>query len=202
VTNQQFAQFIEATQLKHDWVDGWKDKLDHPVVNVPWHAAMDYCRWLNEILRLELPGGTAVCLPSEAEWEKAARGEYGNEWPWGNEFDLARCNTSESGKGGTTPVRAYTPQGDSPCGCADMAGNVWEWTRSLYTSYPYDPQDGRENLEPPYNAPRVLRGGGFGFDAWLARCAFRYWYVPNFWHIDIGFRVVVSSFNHTTATQR
>jgi formylglycine-generating enzyme required for sulfatase activity len=107
-----------------------KGKEQHPVVQVSWDDAMAYCQWFNETYRQEL-GELALRLPSEAEWEKAARGEYGNEWPWGNEWDQKRCNSSEGGKKDTTPVGAYSPQGDSPYGAADMVGNVWEWTHSL-----------------------------------------------------------------------
>jgi hypothetical protein len=89
---------------------------------------MAYCEWFNETFQSEL-GGLLLRLPREAEWEKAARGAYGNEWPWGNEFDPNKCNSVEGGKGGTTPVGSYSSAGgDSPYGCADMVGNVWEWT--------------------------------------------------------------------------
>ena len=119
--------------FKHP-VDGWEKKKDHPVTYVKWTEAMAYCQWLNQILNSEFTrsGQNLILrLPTEAEWEKAARGIDGLEYPWGNTFDKNKCNTSESGKGGTTPVGLYSPQGNSPYGCADMAGNVWEWTHSL-----------------------------------------------------------------------
>ncbi len=156
VTNDQFAEFFQATQYPTiaEKAGGWspkefelakgfdwrhplgpesdlKDKGGHPVVQVSWYDAAEYCKWLNGKLKAEIGDGE-IRLPTEAEWEKAARGATGNEWPWGNEFDKTRCNWSEGGKGDTTPVDAYSPQGDSPYGAAGMVGNVGEWTRSLW----------------------------------------------------------------------
>jgi formylglycine-generating enzyme required for sulfatase activity len=192
VTNEQFAKFVEATQHEHTWVKEWKSKLDHPVVNVSWQDAMAYCKWLNETLRGEI-GDEVVRLPTEAEWEKAARGdaERGNEWPWGNEFDKTKCNSSEGGKGGTTPVGAYSPQGDSPYGAADMAGNVWEWSHSIYKPYPYRPDDGRESESE--SDTHVYRGGSFDGVAFLMRSAFRGWFNPWLWSSNRGFRCVCAS---------
>jgi formylglycine-generating enzyme required for sulfatase activity len=189
VTNKEFARFVEATQHKHTWVSDWKSKLDHPVVNVTWQDAMDYCKWLNERLHAEIRDGE-IRLPTEAEWEKAARGERGNEWPWGNEWDSTKCNSSEGGKHDTTPVGAYSPQGDSPYGAADMAGNVLEWCHSLFRSYPYKADDGRE--QESGSDLRVLRGGSWYYGRGSARCAFRLKYFPDDWVSNVGFRVVVS----------
>ncbi|MBI5823345.1 MAG: SUMF1/EgtB/PvdO family nonheme iron enzyme, partial [Chloroflexi bacterium] len=83
-----------------------------------------------------------------------------------------KCNTSEGGKGITTSVGFYSPQGDSPYRCADMAGNVWEWSHSLKKAYPYNVRDGREDEK--VSVARVLRGGSLSFDEWGARCAFRF----------------------------
>jgi toxoflavin biosynthesis protein ToxD len=137
-------------------------------------------------------GKLTLRLPTEAEWEKAARGEYGNEWPWGNEFDKNRCNSSEGRQRNTTPVNSYSPQGDSPYGCADMAGNVWEWTHTLWQGYPYQAGDGRENEKA--SGARVLRGGSFGFLHRGVRCAFRdlNYYNPDNRDYDLGFRLCVS----------
>jgi formylglycine-generating enzyme required for sulfatase activity/tRNA A37 threonylcarbamoyladenosine biosynthesis protein TsaE len=191
VTNEQYAKFIKDTKQKHQWVDGWEKKLDHPVVNITWHAALAYCNWLNQTRREELPAGYIFRLPTEAEWEKAARGEFGYEWPWGNDFDPAKCNSDEGKKGGTTPVGAYSPHGDSPYGCADMVGNVWEWTHSSYKPYPYKIDDGREN--PKTATTRVLRGGSFNTKRGDARCANRLGYGPLIWGDGYGFRVGVVS---------
>ena len=187
VTTEQFAQFVAAAQYKFDQ-DDWQKEADHPVVNVSWRDAMAYCNWLNDTLRGELKDRT-LRLPTEAEWEKAARGEYGNEWPWGNEFDKNKCNSSEGDKGGTTPVGAYSPHGDSPYGATDMVGNVWEWCHSLYKPYPYKANDGRENEAG--DLPRVVRGGAFFNLQRHARCACRYWDLPVGGDYSQGFRVVL-----------
>ena len=199
VTNTHFEKFIKATGQKHEWIEGWVWKREHPVVNVSWHAAMTYCQWLNQTCGQELPAGYIYRLPTEAEWEKAARGELGFDWPWGNDFDPTRCNSLEGNKGDTTPVGAYSPHGDSPYGCADMVGNVWEWTCSLWGkhffeldySYPYDPTDGRENFKASNDILRVLRGGSFLNSRTLARCASRYRYDPSYQVSYLGFRVGV-----------
>ncbi|HFC09616.1 MAG TPA: hypothetical protein ENJ54_07205 [Chloroflexi bacterium] len=185
VTNADFARF----KPEHEFP---KDKEKHPVVYVSWYNALAYIRWLNETFAVDLPEGYRFALPSEAEWEKAARDEFGNEWPWGNEWREGLCNSGEAGIGDTTPVGQFSPQGDSPYGCADMSGNVWEWTRSLFKEYPYDPQDGRENLEAPGDMARVLRGGSFFSGRGGARAAVRLWYDPLNGLWDGGFRVVVA----------
>lgn len=172
ITNEQYAKFVLATTGKHNkMVESWLSRPDHPATGVSWDEAQAYCHWLNQMHGVEILMGYAFRLPTEAEWEKAARGEFGFEWPWGNEFDKNKCNSEEGGKKGTTPVGAYSPAGDSPYGAADMVGNVWEWTRSRYKGYPYQAGDGREDLKA--SDFRVARGG-----SWLnlrdyARCAVR-----------------------------
>ena len=161
----------------------------HPVVKVSWLDAIEYVRWLNDTFKSDLPKGYAFVLPTEAQWEKAARGEYGNEWPWGNEFDRTRCNSSEGGKSQTTQVDAY-PAGASPYGVLDMVGNVWEWTHTLKKNFPYLASDGREREDK--SGIRVLRGGSVFNDHRNVRCAFRYDFYPAGSNDDLGFRVCVS----------
>ena len=186
VTNAQYAAFVQATgrdQPKHwESENPPRDKEDHPVVYVSWHDAVAYGNWLAEVT------GKPYHLPSEAEWEKGARGTDGRIYPWGSQWDEKRCNTAEGGKGGTTPVGAY-PEGASPYGLLDMAGNVWEWTRSVRKGYPYAPEDGREDLESRDH--RVTRGGAFRNFRREVRCASRVWYYPDVFYWYLGFRVVV-----------
>jgi len=187
VTVARFSAFLETSRHKPVSEDSLTGPDDHPAVNVTWHDALAYCRWLGE------KTGLPVTLPSEAEWEKAARGTGGRIYPWGDEFDESKCNMRKSSIGGTTPVGKYgAAGGDSPYDCADMAGNVWEWTRCVYKGYPYDPQDGRENLEAEDNVRRVVRGGSFDLYAAYVRCALRYLRYPSYRRDYSGFRVVVS----------
>ena len=187
VTNAQYLACVQATDCQPP--EHWKSKTppkgeeDHPVTWISWHEAVDYCEWLAEVTR------RPYRLPSEAEWEKAARGTDGRLYPWGNEWDAERCNTLETGGEGTTPVGAYGGRGDSPYGCTDMAGNVWEWTGSLYGTYPYDPGDGREEMDA--KGRRVVRGGSFLNSRVLARCAYRPGYFPGR-RMSYGCRVACS----------
>jgi formylglycine-generating enzyme required for sulfatase activity len=187
LTNEQYAVYVDRE--KHP-VDGWKEKKNHPVVAVSWNDAMAFCEWFNETYAAELNQyGLTLCLPTEVQWEKAARGEYGNEWPWGNEFDAGKCNSIESGEGGTTPVDAY-PKGKSPYGVADSVGNIWEWTHTLYREYPYKADKSREDEKSSGN--RVMRGGSWGSSSRGARCAYRDYDDPGLRHANIGFRVCLS----------
>jgi formylglycine-generating enzyme required for sulfatase activity len=198
VTNAQYAAFVEATG--HRSPSYWegkqplKGKEDHPVVYVSWFDIMAYCNWLSRVT------GKAYRLPSEAEWEKGARGTDGRIYPWGNEWDPKQCNCREGGWDDTTPVGAY-PQGASFYGLLDMAGNVWEWTLSLWGKgwkswlrpdfkYPYNPEDGRE--DPKAKGYRVLRGGAFYNIRSSVRCAYRLRYLRAGRNFGVGFRVVVA----------
>ena len=145
---------------------------------------MAYCRWLAEA------AGKSYNLPSEAEWEKAARRTDGRIFLWGDAFDKSKCNAKASGIGETTPVDRY-PQGASPYGVLDMAGNVWEWTRIQWKSYPYDPADGREDVV--VSVRRVVRGGAFYGNGRLVRCAVRAGGHPYYDLWNAGFRVVAAA---------
>jgi formylglycine-generating enzyme required for sulfatase activity len=208
VTVAQYQAFVDAGGYgeKRFWTAaGWKWKqsnkqtgpddcdavfqtANHPRVGVSWFEAIAFCRWLADQTNLN------VTLPSEAEWERAARHTDGRKFPWGAQEEAAqRCNISGTGIGHTCAVGMF-PAGHAHCGAADMAGNVWEWTGSQYGKYPYDPSDGREKLEAPATFVRVLRGGSWGFGASGARCAYRSRYRPDFRGNDFGFRVVASPF--------
>ncbi len=189
VTNEQYNLYVKAKGIVHP-VSDWEKKKDHPVVNVSWYDTNEYCQWLTTLLKAELLSGMTLRLPSEAEWEKAARGTDGREYPWGNTFDKNKCNSKEGGKGIITSVGNYSPQGDSPYGCSDMSGNVLEWTHSEYKAYPYYAKDGRE--DETKKVARILRGGACDDDDWWVRCASRDAYVPSGRYNLIGFRVARS----------
>ncbi len=225
VTNGQFQAFVDADgyRIEEYWREAkregvWKNGMiqsrmhpedygepfslsNHPVVGITWYEALAFTRWLTEELRRAKRLGDAweVRLPSEAEWEKAARGTDGRTYPWGQELDRDRANYDDTGIGSTSAVGCF-PKGASPYGVEDMSGNVWEWTRSLWGKdwetpefkYPYDARDGRENLDASREVRRVLRGGAFGINADFVRCAARGGNLPDLRLRNIGFRVVAS----------
>ena len=213
VTNAQYARFVQATGHRvpfenADWAKpyNWDEKRkappqgkeDHPVVLVSWNDAAAYCEW------------AGLRLPTEAEWEKAARGTDGWTYPWGNEWDGQKCNSAEKWAGRelrtydewkkwwdkldyglqvrTTPVGAYSPRGDSRCGCADMAGNVWEWCADWYKGYPGTTCQ-RSDFGETY---RVLRGGAWDNFRYGARSASRLRINPDYRGGSGGFRCCVS----------
>ncbi len=209
-TNAEYAEFISAggygaekfwTALGWRWLAArkenalafWRDaqfnRARQPVVGVSWYEATAYCAWLSEM------HARHFILPSEAEWEKAARGaDDARRFPWGDSFESDRANTAESGVGCTTGVDEF-PTGASPYGILDLAGNIFEWTRSqwgrnwqeLQFTYPYRADDGREDLAG--SAARVMRGGSWFNSAREARVSQRARYLPGSRASNIGFRV-------------
>lgn len=198
---------------------------NHPVVGISWYEALAFTRWLTEMwLQAKfLPEGWSVVLPSEPEWEKGARGGQtlpakaiivaiedrltvprhlelkSNElaqriYPWGNVLDPQRANYDETNIGTTCAVGCFMG-GASPYGCEDMSGNVWEWTRSIWSQYPYpsDPQECLEREDASLYNPRMMRSGSFANYGKAARCAYhiRNHPTPRLGHW--GFRVVISA---------
>ena len=186
VTNVEYHTFLwdVGHRLPRTWAGFTyqEDTDNHPVVGVSKIDAEAYIQWLNK------KTGLIFQLPTEAQWERAARGEDGRIYPWGNTFDPWRCNTAESVKKGTTAVGEYSPGGDSVFGVADMVGNVWEWTQSLFMPYPYRPNTDREDFKP--SGRYVVRGGAWYYTRKLARCAAREGILANHLSPSIGFRLV------------
>ncbi len=189
----------EKEEVAEEWADALVDYgepfnlSNHPVVGINWYEALAFTVWLTDRLRdaSRMPPGWEARLPSEAEWEKAARGTDGRIYPWGDKADPNRANYNKTGIGTTNAVGCF-PGGASPYGCQDMAGNVWEWTRSVFKDHPYDSKDGREDLNAGNDALRVLRGGAFNSYAGSLRCACRYRSYPGSRLRRVGFRVVLS----------
>lgn len=211
VTVAQFRAFVQATGYKTaaeqrassyvytwnswDWVRGadWQHprgpgsdlggRDSYPVMHVTWDDAVAFCKWASG------KAGRTVRLPTEAEWEKAARGSDGRRYPWGNDEPGVGRGNYDMHVGDATQVGTYSPLDDSIYGCADMTGNVWEWTSTLYEPYPYDANDGREDQES--REQRVLRGGAFHLSTGRVRAALRCIADPGGRHDSFGFRVVV-----------
>nr|WP_030252507.1 SUMF1/EgtB/PvdO family nonheme iron enzyme [Streptacidiphilus jeojiense] len=178
VTVGQWAVFAAATGRPVPQAPG-----DHPVVGVGWDAATDYCRWLGKQF-----DGLEVRLPTEDEWERAARGEDGREFPWGTQYRTGLANLADLGIGTTVPVGSF-PEGASPFGVLDMAGNADEWTSTLYAPYPGAPADVPDVEDWAFD-PHVTRGGSFRHDRDLARCARRHGaYERDLAAIGVGFRL-------------
>ncbi len=207
VTVAQYHVFLRATspEASPPWEPAQKSgHATCPATVVSWHQALAFCRWLEGVLAKagRLRRGERVTLPSEAEWERTARGDKdAREFPWGDTFDPNRANCADTEIRGPSPVGAF-PGGRSPCGAEEMAGNVWEWTRSLWGEdlwkprfgYPYRFDDHRESLRASDHVCRVVRGGAFGNGPRLARCACRGWGRPEGRDADLGFRVALSPF--------
>jgi formylglycine-generating enzyme required for sulfatase activity len=192
VTNAEYALFAKATgaEVPELWREGEVPPglETHPVVTVSWHDAQAYCRWLSEV------SGRAARLPTEAEWEKAARWDatarHSRVYPWGAEWDQDKCNNGDLGLGTTTPVGIFA-DGIGPNDLLDAAGNVWEWTSSNWKEYPYRADDSREDLSDQ-NKPRVVRGGSWSLNRDSARCASRLYPRQAGRDGSIGFRIILS----------
>lgn len=199
VTTMQFEAFVNAEDgyACEQWWDvsqgslaWWRQQTgpmpasfswdDHPRVNVCWYEAVAFCKWLSHRT------GLTITLPTEAQWQRAAQGDDGRDYPWGDQFDPALCNTSESKLRGTTPVARYSG-GVSPYGVYDMAGNVWEWC--LNTT----PQQLEETRRATEELPRAVRGGSYISAADRARANFHYYLNPVYRYKTIGFRVMVKA---------
>jgi len=185
VTNEEYHKFVynSGYRVPKSW-SGFQyldDTADHPVTGISKTDAEAFCKWVSDQM------GEVYRLPSEAEWERAARGMDGRIYPWGDEFDPWRCNTAESSKRGTTPVGVYSPGGNSPVGAMDMVGNVWEWTSTILAPYPYESEDGRE--EQGMLERYVVRGGSWYYTRKLARCAAREGVLATFTSPALGFRL-------------
>ncbi|MEZ4708591.1 MAG: SUMF1/EgtB/PvdO family nonheme iron enzyme [Caldilineaceae bacterium] len=195
ITNSQYALFVAATG--HAPPEHWRGPTpplalrNHPVVFVSWHDAQAYCRWRSQV------EGRLWRLPSEAEWEKAAIGVQGTLFPWGDDVATTHLNNYAAGVGATSTVGIFAA-GASPYGCFDMAGNVYEWTGSLWGldawrpafAYPYQPDDGREDLGAPDTIYRVLRGGAYYLNHVFTSCTYRDRDLPTNRGRSLGFRVV------------
>lgn len=244
VTVAQFKAFLDESGYQPANTSCLKASLSHPVVYINWQEALLYCQWLTGKLKEMAPrrfkgriirenerlfwdglesGKLVATLPSEAEWEKAARGSnisflkgdkqksvdkdrtYDHIYPWGDIFDLNKANTAETGLGTTSPVGCF-PMGASSYGILDLAGNVWEWTRTLWGEdfinssffFPYVSSDGRENQEASNTILRVIRGGSFLYHCWHTRTSSRGRITPQECDWDIGFRIAVTNLKTTS----
>jgi len=248
ITNAQYEEFVQASGYTSErywaeakqanvWagskVKAWNDDAprdraddfgapfnlpNHPVVGVTWYEALAFTRWLNDMWKGKLPKGWEVRLPTEAEWEKAARGgaqipqqpyvvsisqgvaattvhlqanpNSSRRYTWGDEFERNFANIDEAKIEATSSVGCFA-KGKSPCGAQEIIGNVWEWCQTKSKNYPYQ-VDEREIVDAS-NDSRVVRGGSFGSSRGYARCACRDYDHPDFRSGGFGFRVVVSA---------
>ncbi|MDP2806862.1 MAG: formylglycine-generating enzyme family protein, partial [bacterium] len=184
VTVGQFKKFCQATGKSMPEQPTWNNRDDHPVVNVTWNDAKAYCDW------------AGLRLPTEAEWEKAARGTDGRSYPWGNGWDGNKCNhgkdsspytDASDGYENTSPVGNLS-SGVSPYGAYDMAGNVWEWCNDWYDGSYYGSSPSSNPTGPSSGTFRVLRGGSWYFNTLYCRSAYRLGRYPVNWYYYFGFR--------------
>jgi formylglycine-generating enzyme required for sulfatase activity/energy-coupling factor transporter ATP-binding protein EcfA2 len=204
VTNEEFKEFVggggydrkefwsrEGWQWREEneiskpeyWHDRKWNAPNFPVIGISWYEAEAYANWLSERT------GHQYRLPTEAEWEKAARGTKGFKYPWGEQFDKNLCNLFDSGLLRTSPVGIF-PKDKSPYDCFDMAGNVWEWCSDRYDDNYYANSPDRNPKGPSSGARRVFRGGGWGLNTGRCRSADRYGRVPRYRFYGLGFRLL------------
>ena len=242
VTTAQWREYMAESGRQPGDSDSLKGDRNAPAIWVSWDEALAFCAWLSERWAAHLPVGWHVSLPSEAEWEKAARGGLDlptyaqlttamgltaiglitpteqhmtvnpapqRAYPWGDDWDAECANTADATTTGLTGEAAWIgrtsavgafPMGRSACGAEDLAGNVWEWTSSLWGTdfmapgfaYPYpDSLPQREDLAAGSKTIRILRGGGWTAPRSAARCAFRYRYLADYRNLGFGFRLVL-----------
>jgi len=179
VTKEQYWAYLTA----NPGIQSGKlpeDKKNHPVVNISWKDANAFCAWASWVT------GKTLRLPTAAEWEKAARGPKGQPYPWGSQVpDKTLCNFGDIYYG-TTPVGKFSPQGDSPYGCADMAGNVYEWTADWADEDPVDENPGPNPQSPPTGIWKIMCGGSWGSSP--DELCVRDWDEPDKSYKDLGFR--------------
>jgi len=228
VTVGQFGRFVEAAGYKTDaergggskvfgaddtwekkpkanWQNrGFKQTKAHPVVCVSWNDAREFIQWLNGA-DTRKPKGWTYRLPTEAEWEYAARGAQRREYAWGGKWDGTRGNfadkrsgvmwadqTADDGHARTAPVGSYSPKGDSPFGVSDMTGNAWEWCQDWFDEGFYQ----RSPVDDPVNTKkgkkRVERGGSWAFTEDYCRAAFRFSLEPGESYDNLGFRLALA----------
>jgi formylglycine-generating enzyme required for sulfatase activity len=216
VTVQEFADFMEDGGYRHQelWsAQGWQWRVDYqitapefwhdpnwtrnphlPIVGISWYTASAYTNWL------AAHNGVPFRLPTESEWEKAARSSDGRRYPWGNRWEPAYCNVAqqsidtwdapaEQNDSTLNAVGQFSPQGDSPFGCADMAGNIWEWCQSPLRRYPLNAE---HRSEADSTEQQIVRGGSWYHGPDDARCAARYCYFPQGRDNVVGFRLALS----------
>lgn len=187
VTNTQYERFVRATEHRKPvyWVTGTypKKKVFHPVIFVDWFDAKAYCKWAEKR------------LPTESEWEKAARGTDGRNFPWGDDFVEEKANVPDLGMGGTMSVGSFVG-GKSPYGLYDMTGNVWEWTSTWYKPYPGS-NDAKTNTF--YGEKNKILKGGSWFDCFFYKCGLsaytfnRSHFAPDVKNNTFGFRCAKSA---------
>ena len=153
---------------------------NQPVVGICWYEARAYCNWLSA------QSGLSFRLPTEVEWEAAARGLNGRRFPYGHDFDSSRCNTFETHIRRATPIGVF-PNNATPEGCFDLCGNIATWTSSAFAPYPYDAEDGREDSE--VEVRRVLRGVPFSFLGSAGSASWRHSLHPANRYYDFGLRL-------------